>query len=94
MEYSDEFYPGQRWASVGEPELGVGVVVETSKNRVKIDFPSGKEARQYALPEPPLRRVVFKPGDTIVDSNNTPLLVENVQFKNGLLIYIAKERVL
>lgn len=92
MEYSDEFYPGQRWASVGEPELGVGVVMETSKNRVKIDFPSGKETRQYALPEPPLRRVVFKPGDTIVDSNNTPLVVEHVQLNNGLLIYIAKER--
>ena len=40
IEHMGDFYPNQRWASEGEPELGVGVVVETKANRVQIHFPA------------------------------------------------------
>ena len=86
-----DFYPDQRWASEGEPELGVGVVVETKANRVQIHFPAAGETRQYALANAPLRRVVFKPGDTVVDTNKRPLVVERVQDNGELLLYIGKE---
>ena len=90
----EDFYPDQRWSSVGEPELGVGVVVETSKNRVQVHFPAAGETRQYALASAPLRRVVFKPGDTVLDKNNRPLVIEGVQENGDLILYIGRERTL
>lgn len=86
------FFPNQRWTSEGEPELGVGIVTEISKNRVHIDFPSSGETRQYAIENAPLRRVLFKSGDTVVDKNKRPLLIERVEQSNNLLIYIGKDR--
>ena len=88
------FFPDQRWTSEGEPELGVGVVVETNRNRVHIHFPVANETRQYALDNAPLRRVVFKQGDTVVDIDKRPLLVERVQDNGDLLLYIGKNGVL
>lgn len=85
------FYPKQRYTSEGEPELGVGIVVETSKNRVQIHFPVAGENRQYALANAPLRRVIFKPGDTVNDIKKRPLLIERVQDNGELYLYIGKE---
>lgn len=85
------FYPDQRWTSEGEPELGVGVVVETDKSRVKVHFPTTNETRQYALASAPLRRVIFKPGDTVADTNKHPFVIERVQDNGELLLYIGKE---
>jgi ATP-dependent helicase HepA len=86
-----DFYPNQRWTSEGEPELGVGVVVEMIKNRVQINFPAAGETRQYALTNAPLRRVIFKPGDTVVDTDQRLFVIERVQDNGDLLLYIGKE---
>lgn len=86
-----DFYPNQRWTSEGEPELGVGIVVETSKNRVQIHFPTADETRLYASDNAPLRRVVFKPGDTIVDKDQLPFVIESVQNHGPLFLYIGKK---
>ena len=90
----EDFYPDQRWTSEGEPELGVGIVVATTKNRVEIHFAAADETRQYALANAPLRRVVFKAGDTIVDTNKRPLVIERVQDNGELFLYIGKDGVL
>ncbi len=87
------FYPDQRWISEGEPELGLGIVQETSKGRVQIFFPLAGETRLYSAENAPLRRVLFKPGDTIVDDQKRPLLIERVQ-EGELILYIGKDRVL
>ena len=84
------FFPDQRWTSEGEPELGIGIVVEISKSRVQVHFPTADETRQYAVDSAPLRRVVFKPGDTITDTNKRPLLIEQVQEEGDLIQYIGK----
>lgn len=89
-----DFYPDQRWTSEGEPELGVGIVVETTKNRVAIHFAATDETRQYALGNAPLQRVVFKVGDTVVDTNKRPLVIERVQDNGELFLYIGKDGVL
>ncbi len=94
MEHMQDFFPGQRWSSEGEPELGVGVVVETKNNRVQVAFPVANETRQYALDNAPLKRVVFKSGDTVVDNQQQPFLIEEVQENNGLLLYLGKTSVL
>jgi ATP-dependent helicase HepA len=86
------FYPEQRWTSKGEPELGVGIVKEVSKGRVKIHFPTSGETRLYATESAPVRRVLFKPGDTINDANKLPLLIERVEQEDKLYIYFGKDR--
>ena len=87
----DDFFPGQRWTSEGEPELGVGVIVEAIGNRVQVHFPVGDETRMYASESAPLRRVVFKAGDTVVDAGQRPLVIERVQEGGHLLVYIGKD---
>lgn len=87
----ENFYPDQRWTSEGEPELGVGVVIEVNQNRVQIHFPASGETRQYALDSAPLRRVIFKSGDTVVDKSKHPFLIERVQDNGDLLLYIGSE---
>ncbi|WP_339924566.1 RNA polymerase-associated protein RapA [uncultured Cyclobacterium sp.] len=86
-----DFYPDQRWASEGEPELGVGIIIEANKSRVKVHFPVAGETRQYALTNTPLRRVVFKPGDTVVDTNKNSFVIERVQDNGELIVYIGKQ---
>ncbi len=86
------FFPDQRWISEGEPELGVGVVTETSKDRVQVHFPISGETRLYAIENAPLRRVVFKPGDTIKDVSNHPLLIDRVEQVGELFIYFGQQR--
>lgn len=88
------FFPNQRWTSEGEPELGVGIVTEVSKNRVQIHFPTSGETRLYATESAPVRRVVFKPGDTIVDKDNNPLQIERIKDDGELYTYIGEGKFL
>lgn len=90
----DTFLPQQRWTSEGEPELGVGVITETGFGRVKIEFPAAGETRMYAEDNAPLRRVLFKEGDTIVDSDQRPMKVEQIQENAGFMIYFGAEGVI
>ena len=88
------FAPNQRYLSEGEPELGMGHVVETSGGRVKLYFPTAGETRLYAADGAPLRRVRFKVGETVVDTQQQPLRIERVQEQDGLLWYIGSDRAL
>lgn len=90
----EAFFPDQRWTSEAEPELGVGIVTETSKGRVKIEFPKAGATRLYAAASAPLRRVQFKPGDSIVDREGKSMVIEEVREHNNYLIYLSPERVL
>lgn len=92
MKPMDVFYPNQRYTSKGEPELGIGILTETNNRQVKIYFPLSNEFRIYALESAPLRRVVFKPGDTIVDTKKQKLLVERVALESGLYMYYGKDK--
>jgi ATP-dependent helicase HepA len=87
----ENFYPDQRWVSEGEPELGIGIVIGTNKNRVQIHFPKAEEKREYALGSAPLRRVIFKPGDTIVDTHQRSLIIERIQDNGELFLFIGKD---
>jgi ATP-dependent helicase HepA len=88
----DNFLPHQRYTSQGEPELGVGILIETGKGKVKVHFPKTNETRLYASESAPLRRVVFKPGDIIRDKNQQSLLIEQVELQDGLYLYSGKGR--
>lgn len=86
------FFPNQRYTSEGEPELGVGILTETSKGRVQIHFPVSDVTRLYAMESAPLRRVVFKPGDTIININNQSMLIERVKQEGELYTYYGQGR--
>lgn len=87
------FFPGQRYTSEGEPELGVGIVIEARLGRVKVHFPGSDETRLYAEESAPLLRLHIKPGDTIQDAAQRPMLVERVE-EGDLLLYIGANRVI
>ncbi|QCX37899.1 RNA polymerase-associated protein RapA [Aureibaculum algae] len=86
------FFPNQRYTSKGEPDLGVGILKEASKEKVQIYFPLSNETRLYAVESAPLQRVVFKIGDTIMDAKGQPLLIEHVEIVNNLYVYYGKDK--
>ena len=90
----DLFFLDQRWSSETEPELGVGIVTETSKGRVKLEFLAAGETRMYATGSAPLRRVRFKVGDTITDMEGRSIVIEQLQEGERLIIYFGQGRIL
>jgi len=83
---------GQRWVSDSEPELGLGIILQTESDRVKVFFPAVSGLRKYALESAPLRRVQFKEGDRIKSHEGENLVVEGVENRSGLLIYKTSGR--
>ena len=57
------FVEGQRWISHMEPELGIGIVLETAGRRVRIFFAAAEVIREYTPDAAPLKRVIFQEGD-------------------------------
>ena len=88
----EDYFLNQRYISQSEPELGVGILTETSNRKVRIYFPLANEKRLYAMESAPLRRVVFKPGDTILDKKNESLLIQQVELEGELYMYYGKDR--
>ncbi|HYW94784.1 MAG TPA: RNA polymerase-associated protein RapA, partial [Bacteroidales bacterium] len=86
------FFPDQRYSSEGEPELGIGILTETSKGKVQIYFPVPGESRLYAKESAPLRRVVFKPGDIVQDKKGHSLCIEHVELEGELYMYYGKDK--
>ena len=84
--------PGQRWVSDTEPELGLGIILKAEFGRVEILFPAANEHRQYALKTAALRRVEFKDGDRIKTHDGTELVVDSIEERKGLFVYLAGGR--
>ena len=85
----ERLQPGQRIVSDSEPELGLGIVLKMEHSRVEVFFPAAGEQRQYALKGAPLRRVRFKEGDRLKLHSGEPFVVENVEERAGLLVYLS-----
>ncbi len=88
----DIFYPGQRWISESEPELGLGSVLRVTGRTVWVVFSASDETREYALDNAPLRRVRFQVGDSIKGQADRTLIVNRVTEENGLLVYGGEGR--
>jgi ATP-dependent helicase HepA len=75
--------PGQRWISENEPELGLGTVSAFDGRYIDIVFSSENESRRYAVSGAPLRRIVFKPGDSIEDRKGRKYSVTSIGRNDG-----------
>jgi ATP-dependent helicase HepA len=83
----ENFYPGQRWISESEPELGLGSVGRVTPRTVVVEFPASGETREYARDNAPLRRVRFRVGETIASRTANSLVVQAVRERGGLVFY-------
>jgi len=92
MNTMERFFHNQRYTSKGEPELGVGVLTEISKGKVQLFFSSSNETRLYAIESAPLQRVIFKLGDTIMDTKGQPLFIKRIELENNLYIYYEENK--
>lgn len=85
----EEFRPGQRYVSVTEPELGLGDVRTVTARRVTVAFPASGDTREYARQDAPLRRAIFRAGDTVMTADRREHRVDAVREENGLLHYVC-----
>ncbi len=83
------FVLGQRWISDTETDLGLGTVVAVEGRMVTLLFPATGENRMYAKEEAPVTRVSFNVGDQIASHEDWTMTVDEVQEKDGLLIYVG-----
>ncbi|MBK8794691.1 MAG: RNA polymerase-associated protein RapA [Holophaga sp.] len=81
------FHPGQRWISEGEPELGLGEIQRVGPRTVTVSFGAAEETREYPLASAPLRRVAFRRGDQIKNTENVAFTVQSVEEREGMLYY-------
>ena len=88
-----DFFPDQRYTSSGEPELGLGIITEVTKGKVKMYFPASNETRLYATESAPIRRTIFKAGDTILDKQGQSMLIEHVELQHGLYVYYNNKKI-
>lgn len=86
----ENFIAGQRWISNTESELGLGLILEVSFNRVTVLFLACDEKRVYAVDNAPLTRVRFSVGDKIESVDDENLTVLNITEKAGILTYVCK----
>ena len=81
------FQPGQRWASDAERDLGLGEILEVDERLVVVAFPGAGLQRQYALKQAPLTRIIFAPGDVVLDREGRHLTVLEAVENEGFLVY-------
>ncbi len=83
----ESFIPGQRWISNTESELGLGLILEVSYNRVTVLYLACNERRIYARDNAPLTRVIFSVGDVIESIDEQKLKVIGWSETDGRVTY-------
>ena len=78
---------GQRYLSQLDPQLGLGIVVETQVRRVTVAFPAVDEERTYATANAPLSRLLFRIGDKVRLADNQVYAVIKVTENSGVAVY-------
>src|SRR4026208_1085516 len=82
-----EFHPGQRWISESEPELGLGSILKVTARTVVGEFKASGHKREYSRSNAPLRRVRFRPGDTIQNRKGKALTIQSITERDDLIRY-------
>ena len=82
-----EFIPGQRWYSLTEPELGLGLVEAVERRQVVMAYPARDVVRRYATGDPPLARAQLMAGQRARSSSGVDFCIEEVAEEGPLLVY-------
>lgn len=86
------FAVGQRWHSVTEPELGLGLVEALEGRQIVIAFPGRAVTRRYAAQDPPLERARLTVGQRARGSDGAEFCIEEVLEEGPLLRYCGEGR--
>ncbi len=86
-----QFICGQRWISLAEPELGLGIVNDIEHRRVTIEFPLAECSRLYSIDTTPLIRCRFTLGDNITLLDGQTHSISSIEDRNGILHYQISE---
>lgn len=87
----DKIVTGQRFMSLAEPELGLGLIQESANKKISISFPLANEVRQYGLHSAPLKRIKFEIGDDVSSNDGRTFQVTQLEVSGkGLLIYLGE----
>ena len=87
-----EFTPGQRWHSLTEPELGLGLVEAVEGRQVVMAFPARDVVRRYATGDPPLARARLTQGQQARSLDGSDFCIEEVVEVGSLLRYRGEDR--
>ncbi len=87
----DHFIKGQRWISLAEPELGLGLVENVEHRRVTIEYPLAECSRLYSIDSTPLIRCRFSMGDNLELSSGESGLISATTESNGLQYYTVND---
>jgi ATP-dependent helicase HepA len=87
-----DFACGQRWHSLTEPELGLGLVETVEGRQVVIAFPARDVVRRYATGDPPLARARLSEGQQACSRDGISFRIEETIEVDALLVYRGEGR--
>lgn len=88
----NQFIYGQRFMSMAEPELGLGLVESVEDKIIQVSFPAAEEIRRYGIKSAPLKRIIFEVGDEVVLNDQRRFLVTETEIDaTGLIKYLGEE---
>lgn len=85
---------GQRFISQTEPELGLGIVVNVSSKQIEIQFTLADTIRSYSIDNAPIKRVEFRHGDKIKNSDGKQHEVLDLFLKDNLIHYKCSDEII
>lgn len=81
------YYTGQRYVSLAEPELGLGIVESYENRRITLFFPLTESSRLYGAQNSPLIRCLFEVGDTIKLTDDSVVVITGKKELDGMFFY-------
>jgi len=90
----NSFAEGQRWVSEPEPTLGIGIVKKSAYRNVTVYFSVSEESRVYRIQNAPLKRVQYRSGDEIGDSEGNLYTVTEVYAEGNLFRYKCGNKII
>lgn len=81
------FTPGQRWNSLTEPELGLGVVELVEGRQVVIRYPARDVVRRYGMEDAPLVRARLSEGQVAKSLEGLTFRIEQIEEIDEILVY-------
>lgn len=82
-----QFFPGQRWVSTTEIDLGLGIITQADSRRVEVLFPAVDEARTYNTNSAPLARVDYPIGEEVVHDEGWSVKITQRHLRNEIIEY-------